>query len=206
MSTVTQPLGRMSRRVRTLTVGVTLFVVLLVLAFTLPVPYVILSPGPTLNTLGKDDQGNDIIVIKGHETRSSTGHLNLTTDAFLLAWSAAEVKPAAKTDGKSRQYGLLERSMLRWMEPPYRIKSRTQATFRPGEADSWEATIERFWTGQERVLLATVTAQDFDLNANKVRSPFAAWLRYPLGFSFDAFAAHERRHQWQARQIVDSLK
>src|SRR5450631_2482333 len=76
---MTQPLGRLSRRVRVLAVGGVLFLVLLVLAVTLPVPYVILSPGPTLNTLGKDDQGNEIIVIKGHETRAVDGHLNLTT-------------------------------------------------------------------------------------------------------------------------------
>jgi PDZ domain-containing protein len=60
-------------------IGGILFVVLLLLAVTLPVPYVILSPGPTLNTLGQDDQGNKIIVIKGHETRATDGHLNLTT-------------------------------------------------------------------------------------------------------------------------------
>jgi PDZ domain-containing protein len=79
LGTMTQPLGRLSRRVRVLAVGGVLFLVLLVLAVTLPVPYVILSPGPTLNTLGKDDQGNEIIVIKGHETRAVDGHLNLTT-------------------------------------------------------------------------------------------------------------------------------
>ena len=76
---MTQPLGRLSRRVRTLLIGGVLFVVLLILGFTLPVPYVILSPGPTLNTLGKDDQGNEIIVITGHPTRTTTGQLNLTT-------------------------------------------------------------------------------------------------------------------------------
>jgi PDZ domain-containing protein len=76
---MTQPLGRLSRRVRTLLIGGVLFVVLLVLAVTLPVPYVILSPGPTLNTLGEDDQGDQIIVIKGHPTRTTDGHLNLTT-------------------------------------------------------------------------------------------------------------------------------
>ena len=69
----------MSRRVRTLVVGGVLFVVLVVLALTLPVPYVILSPGPTLNTIGKDDQGNAIITIKGREPRSTSGHLDLTT-------------------------------------------------------------------------------------------------------------------------------
>ena len=45
----------LSRRVRTLIVAGVLFVVLFVLALTLPVPYVILSPGPTYNTLGTDD-------------------------------------------------------------------------------------------------------------------------------------------------------
>jgi len=68
-----------SRRVRTLLVGGVLFVVLFVLALTMPVPYVILSPGPTYNTLGTDDSGNTIIVINGTATKSTSGHLNLTT-------------------------------------------------------------------------------------------------------------------------------
>jgi Lon-like protease len=68
-----------SRRVRTLLVGGVLFVIMTVLALTLPVPYVVLSPGPTLNTLGQDDQGNNIIKITGIDTRKPSGHLNLTT-------------------------------------------------------------------------------------------------------------------------------
>jgi PDZ domain-containing protein len=68
-----------SRRVRTLLVGGVLFVVLFVLALAMPVPYVILSPGPTYNTLGTDDSGNTIIVINGTATKSTSGHLNLTT-------------------------------------------------------------------------------------------------------------------------------
>ncbi|MCU1655991.1 MAG: Endopeptidase La [Pseudonocardiales bacterium] len=69
----------MSRRVRTLLVGGVLFVVLFVLALTLPVPYVILSPGPTYNTLGADQSGNQIIVIKGTAQKHTTGNLNMTT-------------------------------------------------------------------------------------------------------------------------------
>jgi len=59
-----------------------LFVVLLVLAATVPVPYVILSPGPTYNTLGSyQDNGaqQDIIVINGRDTNTVTGNLNMTT-------------------------------------------------------------------------------------------------------------------------------
>jgi Lon-like protease len=69
----------LSRRVRTLAVAGVLFVVLFVLALTMPVPYVILSPGPTYNTLGTDDSGNTIVVIEGKKANPTSGHLNLTT-------------------------------------------------------------------------------------------------------------------------------
>ncbi len=72
-------LAALSRRVRTLLVAGGLFLVLLILAMTLPVPYVILSPGPTYNTLATDDKGSAIIVIKGTKTNKTSGHLNMTT-------------------------------------------------------------------------------------------------------------------------------
>jgi PDZ domain-containing protein len=64
---------------RTLIVAAVLFITALVLLVALPVPYVILSPGPTYNTLGEDSQGNEIIVIKGTTVDATTGHLNMTT-------------------------------------------------------------------------------------------------------------------------------
>lgn len=69
----------LSRRVRALLVTLVLFVVLFLLALTMPVPYVLLSPGPTFNTLGADNAGRQIIVIKGTATKRTTGHLNMTT-------------------------------------------------------------------------------------------------------------------------------
>jgi PDZ domain-containing protein len=69
----------LSRRVRTLIVAGVVFLVLFILALTMPVPYVILSPGPTYNTLGTDDGGNAIITITGHATNKTRGNLNLTT-------------------------------------------------------------------------------------------------------------------------------
>jgi PDZ domain-containing protein len=69
----------LSRRVRTLIITGVLFLILFILALTMPVPYVVLSPGPTLNTLGKDDRGAVIITINGKTAKNTTGHLNLTT-------------------------------------------------------------------------------------------------------------------------------
>lgn len=49
-----------------------------VTALTLPVPYVVESPGPTFNTLGKDN-GKPVISVTGHETFPAEGNLDLTT-------------------------------------------------------------------------------------------------------------------------------
>ncbi len=75
----TRGFATLSRRVRALIVSLVLFLVLFILALTMPVPYVILSPGPTYNTLGTDDDGHPIIVIDGVTPAKRDGHLNLTT-------------------------------------------------------------------------------------------------------------------------------
>ena len=41
-------------------------------------PYVLLEPGPTFDTLGKDDHGKDVIVIDGAPA-TSTGQLRFLT-------------------------------------------------------------------------------------------------------------------------------
>ena len=49
-----------------------------VTAVSLPVPYVVESPGPTFNTLGNDN-GKPVISVTGHETFPAKGNLDLTT-------------------------------------------------------------------------------------------------------------------------------
>lgn len=68
----------MSRQSRTLIFGAIICLVLGVLSFTLRVPYLVESPGPTFNTLGQYDN-KDIISVSGHQTSPTSGHLNLMT-------------------------------------------------------------------------------------------------------------------------------
>ena len=84
----------MSRRVRTLLVGGVLFLVLAVVAVALPVPYVILGPGPTINTLGSYGS-EQVIAITGKKVNAVTGHLNLTT----VSVSTARVTAAQAITG-----------------------------------------------------------------------------------------------------------
>jgi len=69
----------MSRRVVTLVTGAVMLLALLVGGSQLPVPYAELGPGPTLDTLGVDQSGQQIIQLTGRTADATTGHLNLTT-------------------------------------------------------------------------------------------------------------------------------
>lgn len=73
----------MSRRSLTLIIAGLATVVALAVAILVPVPYVILGPGPTLNTLGNDSSGHPLITISGHPTHPTAGNLNLVTVSYM---------------------------------------------------------------------------------------------------------------------------
>ena len=72
----------MSRRSLTLVIASIGVIAALAIAVLIPVPYVILGPGPSLNTLGKDASGQPIITIVGHPTYPTTGNLNMVTVGY----------------------------------------------------------------------------------------------------------------------------
>ena len=71
-----------SRRQLTLFVAISGVLLAALAAVFVPVPYVILSPGPTLNTLGRGPGGRSLIQITGHPVYPTVGHLNLVTVSF----------------------------------------------------------------------------------------------------------------------------
>ncbi|MDO3702370.1 PDZ domain-containing protein [Micromonospora sp. C28SCA-DRY-2] len=68
----------MRRRGVTVLLGALLTTLLSIGVLGAPIPYVVLGPGPTVNTLGKED-GKDVIEVSGRETSTSAGQLRLTT-------------------------------------------------------------------------------------------------------------------------------
>jgi Lon-like protease len=72
----------MSRRSLTLLIAAAGVAAALAVSVLIPVPYIILSAGPTLNTLGKDSSGQPLIRITGHRTYPTSGHLNMVTVSY----------------------------------------------------------------------------------------------------------------------------
>ncbi|HEX3955744.1 MAG TPA: S16 family serine protease [Trebonia sp.] len=72
----------MSRRSLTLLIAGLAALVAIGVSVLVPVPYVILMPGPTLNTLGADSSGKPLISISGHQTYRTSGNLNMVTVSY----------------------------------------------------------------------------------------------------------------------------
>ncbi|AXJ11495.1 PDZ domain-containing protein [Arthrobacter sp. PM3] len=70
--------GRRKRRSSAMLVSGLLAAALGITAVSLPVPYVVESPGPIFNTIGEDN-GKPVISVTGHETFPAKGNLDLTT-------------------------------------------------------------------------------------------------------------------------------
>jgi PDZ domain-containing protein len=68
----------MRRRGVTVLLGALITALLSVGVLAAPIPYVVLGPGPTVDTLGKED-GKEVIQVNGTQTTTSAGQLRLTT-------------------------------------------------------------------------------------------------------------------------------
>jgi PDZ domain-containing protein len=71
-------LTRMRRRGVTVILGAVITALLAIGVMALPLPYVVLKPGPTVNTLGSDN-GKEVIQVTKAATSTSAGQLRLTT-------------------------------------------------------------------------------------------------------------------------------
>jgi Lon-like protease len=114
----------MSRRSLTLLIASIGTALAIAVSVLVPVPYVILGPGPTLNTLGRDSSGKPLITISGRASYPVSGHLNMVTVSYqgcqgdrfniftaLVAWlnphqavvPESEICPAGQTQKQTQQ-------------------------------------------------------------------------------------------------------
>jgi hypothetical protein len=134
-------------------------------------------------------------------------HLVLTGNEFVAKWDTALKR--ARTSGSPANTPVRspwwQRAVLRATEPPYRLKSKTTQSFCPCSRRSMQKTIRRFLSMHQEFVKRLESSQEVNTETTQVQSPFASWMWYPLGFSFDLALAHERRHLWQAWQVRQQL-
>lgn len=108
--------------------------------------------------------------------------------------------------GGNVRAGFLERWFANRQEPPYRLRVKAPAKFRPSAGRYERDAILAQWVAIHQRLLELIRSDsDLDWNKVKIVSPVASWLKISAIGVFAIIAAHDRRHLWQAEQIREKL-
>ena len=131
-------------------------------------------------------------------------HLNATARAYLPALDegiANAIRRGMYAEGPFR-YNWIGRLFVWSLEPPPRFRSKAPTAFLPAPSRPRADIMAAFNAYQVQHVDRLRQANGLDLTRARVTSPVAAWLRIPLGSGFAIQIAHERRHLWQARQLL----
>ena len=136
-------LHRPGRRATTALIAGGVLIALLVLAGLLPVPFVILSPGPTFNTIG-DVDGVPLVEISDTTTYPTTGSLDMTT---------------IREEGEPRSTLTVYGALVAWVDPNRAVLPRELLY---GEEETGEEVEQRnaimFSTSQSNAIAAALGA------------------------------------------------
>lgn len=133
-------------------------------------------------------------------------HLNVSVRATFPAFDRAMDEARAK--GLMGQgpfkYGRFASWMIGSMEPPPKRRFRTFKVFMPGPTAGRPATdiLSEFLAVRDGLIERLRRAEGLDLKRAKVTSPASRFFRMSLGAYFAFVIAHDRRHLWQARQVM----
>ncbi len=131
-------------------------------------------------------------------------HLNITSEQYMPLLDDA-IRRGRERDLTARgpfRLGFMGWALVRYMEPPYKMKSKTTTPFEPVHVESMDQTLERFDYLQQELQARVDRAAGLSLERLKIASPFASRVKYNLYAAFCVIAAHQRRHLWQAEQTL----
>jgi len=130
-------------------------------------------------------------------------HLTQSTGVMLppLEEAARRAGPASTP----YQHTWSERLFLWYIEPPYRLKVKTRGGFVPEPAPPGDV-LPAFEARQQRLDQFLQSVAGKALDKVKIHSPFNARFTYSAWTGLVLILAHQRRHLWQAEQILARLR
>jgi hypothetical protein len=131
-------------------------------------------------------------------------HLAATNEVYGAA-VASGIEAARRKGwmrGGSLQPGFFGRRFVQSLEPPVRQRGRAFASVRPRPALDRDDVLRRYHAAHERVRQLARDAATIDANRASFRNPFLKLLRVKVSTGLHVIGAHDRRHLWQARQVL----
>lgn len=131
-------------------------------------------------------------------------HLNVTAEKYLprLEEMIAHGRAEGRVGRGPFRHPFIGNWFIRMLEPPPRRRLRVPGVFAPLPGRPAGSLLPEFRRLRAALLDLVAEADGLDLAALKTASPAARFFTLTLGQCFGALAAHDRRHLWQARQVV----
>lgn len=135
-------------------------------------------------------------------------HLNKTDRMYAgrIADAIAKGKRERIVSAGPFRYSWLQRYFVRKTEPPVAFRVRAPKTFAPAAQADLQQCAAEFRKWNRELVRLTEEAEGLDLKRIQVPSPVAEWLKWSLGIVFHICAAHDRRHLYQARQVLERIR
>src|SRR5262245_61414530 len=128
----------------------------------------------------------------------------LYTPALQAALRKAKAAPARAW--KPIQPGWLGRWFIREMEPPAKRKIKAIRKVTPAVQLKAADVLKAFLAAHNQVRALIEEARDLDLNRIRFRNPFLRLLPWTVGTGLFIIGAHDRRHLWQAQQVLKAME
>jgi hypothetical protein len=134
-------------------------------------------------------------------------HLNVANRFYI--GPIRDALEAARQRGASRRGPIALRGIGGWfvrtMEPPPRRRLPAPRKIVPARRRSRAEVGEEWSRLQVQIRDLLYEASPWDLNRTRFVNPFLPLVRFTVGTGLSVIDAHERRHLWQARQIVGKM-
>jgi hypothetical protein len=98
--------------------------------------------------------------------------------------------------------GFFGRKFVSSMEPPVRRRARAPGQVRPRSPLTRAEILGRYHDAHARVMQTIRDAAAIDPNRATFPNPFFRMVRVKVATGMQVIAAHDRRHLWQAQQVI----
>lgn len=131
-------------------------------------------------------------------------HLNIMNSRFCekLSDTIADAKDSGKTGEFKLDMGLFGRWVFGTMDPPVKMKVKVPEGGAPHETMIPLSARDEFFRVQDRLAEVILSTESLNWNTVKMTSPYTRWLRLRLSAWLYILPAHDRRHLWQARNVL----
>ena len=88
------------------------------------------------------------------------------------------------------------------LEPPVKRRTSAPGKIKPQATRSRAEILAAYRAAHDQIRALIVEAADVDVNRATFQNPFIGFVRMKVSSAFHIIAAHDRRHLWQAQQVV----